>query len=79
MLEVYRSKRARQACNTGWKLAKQSIHWPREQAPLSIEKHESQVLWNMLQGTSHAEKMDPLYIDPAKQPTIKSMGTRLPP
>jgi hypothetical protein len=78
MLEVYRSKRVRQACNTGWKPAKQNIHWPREQAPLSIVKHERRVLWNMLPSTSQAENMDPLYIDPEKQPTTKSMGTRLP-
>jgi len=70
MLEVYRSKRARQACDTGWKPAEQYIHWPREQTPLTIVKHKRRVLWDMFPSTSPAENKGPLYIDP--------LGTTLP-
>jgi len=44
MLEVYRSKRARQACDTGWKPAELNIHRQREQTPLTLVKHKSQGL-----------------------------------
>jgi hypothetical protein len=35
---MYRSKRARQACNTSWKPAEQYMHHQREQTPLNGAK-----------------------------------------